>query len=41
MSGYLALRVPHEFVNDNGIDGFLSAQPEPKSYVVKSSESAQ
>jgi hypothetical protein len=37
----LALRVPHKFVNDNGINGFLSAQDEPKSYVVKSPESVQ
>ncbi len=37
----LALRVPHKFVNDNGINGFLSTQHEPKSYVVKSPESAQ
>ncbi len=37
----LALRMPHKFVNDNGINGFLSTQHEPKSYVVKSPESAQ
>ncbi len=37
----LALRVPHKFVNDNGIKGFLSTQDEPKSYVVKSPESVQ
>ena len=38
---WLALRMPHKFVNDNGINGFLSTQHEPKSYVVKSPESAQ
>jgi predicted nucleic acid-binding protein len=37
----LALRVPQKFVNDNGIDGFLFAQHETKSYVVKSPESVQ
>ena len=37
----LGLRVPQQFVDDNGIDGFLSAQHKAKSYVAKSPESAQ
>ncbi len=39
--GELALRVPHKFVIDNGIKGFLSTQDERKSHVVKSPESVQ
>ena len=37
----LVLRLPQQFINDKGINGFLGAQHESKSDVVKSPESAQ